>query len=306
MGAIHCPFGSAFYDDEPCIDCGLCLAMNKEEMVAASAKIREYLRTHSERKILSKKIAVAGKGGVGKSTVVTLLANALRGAGYRVLVLDSDESNPGLQRLLGFDSAQAKPLLALLERFSPDEKKPETEWLNRDEISTKDIPSEYILERDSLKFLMVGKIEDPFQGCACSMADVARMFIQKLSLEDKEIILIDMEAGIESFGRGMERGVDTVLIIVEPSFESLALAEKVSYMAEGIGVNRVRAILNKIPSESIEKKIKEELEKRKIKTAGTIYLDSKISEAGLVGEAIPDKSEAEEEAKKITERLLAE
>ncbi len=306
MGAIHCPFGSAFYDDEPCIDCGLCLATNKEEMVAASAKIRKYLRARAEKTVLSKKIAIAGKGGVGKSTVVALLANAMSGAGHRVQVLDSDESNPGLQRLLGFDSRQAKPLMDLLERFSPDVTKSETKWLNREEIYSKDIPGEYVLERDSLKFLMVGKIEDPFQGCACSMADVARMFIQKLSLEDKEVVLIDMEAGVESFGRGMERGVDTVLIIVEPSFESLALAEKVSYMAEGIGVNRIRAILNKIPSASIEKKIKEELEKRKIKTAGTIYLDSKISEAGLVGDAIPDNSEAEKAARKIIQQLLAE
>jgi len=96
------------------------------------------------------------------------------------------------------------------------------------------------------------------------------------------------------------------LIVVEPSFESLALAEKISYMADGIGVNRVRAILNKIPSEKIEKKIIEELEKKKVKAIGTIYLDSHISEAGLAGETIPDDSKAEEETKKLTELLLAE
>ena len=306
MGAIHCPIGSAFYDDEPCIDCGLCLATNKEEMVAASAKLRTYLRSHAERKVLSKKIAIAGKGGVGKSTVVALMANALREAGYRILILDTDESNPGLHRMLGFDNQQARPLMSLLERFSLGEKRPETEWLNQDEIPIRDIPGEFLFEKDSLKFLMVGKITDPFQGCACSMADIARLFIQKLALEDKEVVLIDMEAGVESFGRGVERGVDTVLIIVEPSFESLALAEKISYMADGIGVNRVRAILNKIPSEKIEKKIIEELEKRKIKTIGTIYLDPQISEAGLTGETIPDDSKAEEETKKFTELLLAE
>ena len=306
MGAIHCPIGSAFYDDEPCIDCGLCLATNKEEMVAASAKLRAYLRSHAERNVLSKKIAIAGKGGVGKSTVVALMANALREAGYRILILDTDESNPGLHRMLGFDNQQARPLMSLLERFSLGEKRPETEWLNQDEIPIRDIPGEFLFEKDSLKFLMVGKITDPFQGCACSMADIARLFIQKLALEDKEVVLIDMEAGVESFGRGVERGVDTVLIIVEPSFESLALAEKISYMADGIGVNRVRAILNKIPSEKIEKKIIEELEKRKIKTIGTIYLDPQISEAGLTGETIPDDSKAEEETKKFTELLLAE
>ena len=255
--------GAAYYDDEPCIDCGLCLATSKEEMVKASKMIRDYLRSHAERKELSKKIAVCGKGGTGKSTVVTLMANALRGAGYLVLVIDSDESNPGLYQMFGFDQ-QSRPLMALLDRFSLEGTKPETEWLKQDEISIQHIPSEYLLEHDNLKFLMIGKITDPFQGCACSMANIARNFIEKLVLKDNEVVLIDMEAGIESFGRGMERGVDTVLITVEPSFESLALADKISYMADGIGVNRVRAIPNKIPSEKVEKKIIDELKKKRV------------------------------------------
>jgi len=298
------PYGAAYYD-EPYIDYGLCSVTTREEMVEASRKIRDYLRSHAERKDLSQKIAVCGKGGTGKSTVVTLMANALRGAGYLVLILDTDESNPGLHRMLGFDH-QSRPLMAVLDRFSLDETKPETEWLKQDEISIQDIPSEYLIESDNLKFLMVGKIIDPFQGCACSMADIARDFIQKLVLRDKEVVLIDMEAGIESFGRGVERGVDTVLIIVEPSFESLALAEKISYMADGIGVNRVRAIPNKIPSVKIEKKIIEELEKRKIKTIGIVYFDPQISEVGLEGEALPGNSNAEEDVRKITQLLLSE
>ena len=305
MPAFHCPMGAVYYDDEPCIDCGLCLAKTKEEMVEASKKIRDYLKSHAERKGFSQKIAVCGKGGTGKSTVVTLMANALRKEGYLVLVIDTDESNPGLYRMLGFDQ-QSRPLMALLDRFSSDETKPETEWLRQDEISLHDIPREFILGSYNLKFLMVGKIVDPFQGCACSMADIARGFIQKLVLRDKEVALIDMEAGIESFGRGLERGVDTVLIMVEPSFESIALAEKVSYMADGIGINRVRAILNKIPSAEIEKKIIEELEKKKVKTIGTICFDPQIGEAGLEGETPPDNSNAGEDVRRITQLLLGE
>ncbi|MBC8512526.1 MAG: P-loop NTPase [Dehalococcoidia bacterium] len=306
MGLIHCPMGAAYYDDEPCIDCGLCSAKTKEDMVEASKRIRDYLRAHAEkRRGPSKKIAVCGKGGTGKSTIVALMTNALRQAGYLVLVMDTDESNPGLYRLFGFDQ-QPRPLMALLERFSLGETKPETEWLKQDEILVQDIPSEYLLECDSLKFLMAGKIADPFQGCACSIADIARGFIEKLVLKDREIVLIDMEAGIESFGRGVERGVDTVLVVVEPSFESLALAEKISYMSDGIGVNKVMAIPNKVTSEKVEKRIIEELENKKIKVIGTIYFDSQINEASLEGKTLLGSSSAEEDIKRITRLLLVE
>ncbi len=306
MGLIHCPMGAAYYDDEPCIDCGLCSAKTKEDMVEASKRIRDYLRAHAEkRRGPSKKIAVCGKGGTGKSTIVALMTNALRQAGYLVLVMDTDESNPGLYRLFGFDQ-QPRPLMALLERFSLGETKPETEWLKQDEILVQDIPSEYLLECDSLKFLMAGKIADPFQGCACSIADIARGFIEKLVLKDREIVLIDMEAGIESFGRGVERGVDTVLVVVEPSFESLALAEKISYMSDGIGVNKVMAIPNKVPSEKVEERIIEELENKKIKVIGTIYFDSQINEASLEGKTLSGSSSAEEDIKRITRLLLVE
>ena len=304
MGLIHCPMGAAYYDDEPCIDCGLCSAKTKEDMVEASKRIRDYLRAHAEkRRGPSKKIAVCGKGGTGKSTIVALMTNALRQAGYLVLVMDTDESNPGLYRLFGFDQ-QPRPLMALLERFSLGETKPETEWLKQDEILVQDIPSEYLLECDSLKFLMAGKIADPFQGCACSIADIARGFIEKLVLKDREIVLIDMEAGIESFGRGVERGVDTVLVVVEPSFESLALAEKISYMSDGIGVNKVMAIPNKVASEKAGKRIVEKLENKKIKVIGTVYFDSQINEASLEGETLSGGSNAEEDIKRITRLLL--
>jgi len=304
MGEFHCPVGALFYDDETCIDCGMCRATTKEEMVEASKKIRAYLKAHAENKGAIKKIAVCGKGGVGKSTTVTLMANALRGKGCDVLVLDTDESNPGLYRMFGFDKSP-KALMTILKRFSSDEAVPNTEWLMREEILIQDIPSEYVLDNDDLKFLMLGKIEDPFQGCACSMADITRNLMKKLVLKDKEIVVVDMEAGIESFGRGVERNVDTVLIVVEPSFESMALAERIDYMAKGMGINRVRTVLNKIPSENIRQRIIEELNKKNIKSIGTIYLDTQVSEAGFEGTALGD-SKATEDMKGIINLLLDE
>jgi CO dehydrogenase maturation factor len=305
MPAFHCPLGAVYYDDEPCIDCGLCQARTPGERVEASRRMREYICAHAERKNRSQKMAVCGKGGTGKSTLTALLANALRREGYTVLVIDSDESNPGLPRLLGVDPP-ATPLISLLERFSPGDRKPDGSWLEAARISLESIPRAFIASAPRMKFLTVGKIIDPFQGCACQMADLTRDFVQKTHLGIKEIMLIDMEAGIESFGRGMERGVDSVLTIVEPSFDSLALAEKIRYLAEGIGISAIQAILNKIPSLEIEEKLRKELENKQMKVAGAVYLDPQISQAGFTGQKLPDNTGAAMQVKKIAAALLSE
>ena len=303
MGIFHCPLGCAYYEDEPCIDCGLCLAANEEESVLASRRIRDYLRARAEtRKGPSRKIAVCGKGGTGKTTAVALMAGAFRDLGYSVLVIDLDESNPGLRRMLGF-AREPKPLTAVLERL-PREEKIKEGWFTREELRTRDIPAEYLEGEDRVKLLMVGKITDPFQGCSCSMVDLARSFVQKLVLEEQEILLIDTEAGVESFGRGVERFADTVVIMAEPSAESLALAEKISYLADGIGVKKVRGIANKIPSEKIGQRITAELAKRNIEVLGVLSVDDRISEASLEGIAPSPQSNARTAMKEIVQRLL--
>ncbi len=305
MPIFHCPLGAAYYEDDPCIECGLCQARTPAEMVEASKKMREYIRAHRESNNRHRKIAVCGKGGTGKSTLTALLAGALRREGYTVLVIDSDESNPGLPRFLGLNTLAA-PLISLLERFSMGDRKPDASWLEAARISLESIPRAFIVSAPRMKFLTVGKIIDPFQGCACQMADLARDFVQKIELGLKEIMLIDMEAGVESFGRGMERGVDTVLAVVEPSFDSLALAEKIRYMSEGIGIPAVQAILNKIPSPEMEKKLRDELGDKKMIVAGAVYLDPQVSQAGFSGEKLPDDTEAAARVKQIVAAILSE
>lgn len=305
MGLFHCPVGAAFYDDELCIDCGMCAATTKEERVIASKKIREYLMTvNAGIGETIRKITVCGKGGTGKSSIVALMSNALLKQGYCILVLDTDESNPGLYRILGLDK-EPKPLMRLINRFSNDSDKTSNDWFLRDQISLDDIPEEYIVIREDLRFMNVGKILDPFEGCACSMADISREIVAKLVLGENEILLIDTEAGVESFGRGVERNVDTVIIVVEPSFESITLADKISYMAEGMGIKRIRALMNKVPSESTMKKMHEELKSKNIRSIGAIYLDHELSEAGFEGRP-PGNSKASDDMTAITKMLLEE
>lgn len=285
MGYFHCPIGASYYDDDACIDCGMCSAQTSAEKVDASLKIRAYFKERRPRPGRATKIAVCGKGGVGKSTVIALMATALSDAAYEVLVLDADESNPGFHRILGFPE-EPRPLASILPAKNINDSNPGESWFHAEKISIRDIPKDVILVKDGVKLMETGKITDPFQGCGCAMAGIAGELIQKLTLDEGQIVLIDMEAGVENFGRGVERYSDTVVIIVEPSFESIALAEKIAYMAEGMGIAGVSAILNKVPTEEMKARLYEELARRKIEIAGTIYLDQELFMAGFEGKPV--------------------
>jgi CO dehydrogenase maturation factor len=287
MGLFHCPLGAPYYDDDVCIDCGLCYAKTHEERVEASGKIREYMKAHAHRSSAVSKAAVCGKGGSGKTTAVALLTLALREAGRSVIVIDADESNPGLGRMLGI-KGEPQPLSDL---FGGDGLFP-----GRERFSMDDIPAAFVSALDGLRFMVVGKIVDPFQGCACSMAESARQVVEKLELKEGELLLLDMEAGVESFGRGVERHADTILIVVEPSFESIAVAGRIAQMAQGMGIGRVGAVLNKVSSEAMASRTTQELEKLGVKVSGILNYSRELAEAAFEGRPVDSRVALDEAA----------
>ena len=246
-----------------------------------------------------KKVCVCGKGGSGKSVISALMARVLAEEGYTVLAVDSDESNPGLYLMFGFDSAPM-PLVDVRRGGAYIMREFEQERLSLD-----DIPSEYLVEDGGLKLLTVGKITEALQGCACTMGAIVKDLLGKLALKDNEVVVVDTEAGVEHFGRGLEKNIDTVLVVVEPSFESIALAERVKDLAGAIGKNQVWAILNKITSDGMEEIVREKLGKRYIKTIGTVHHDPLISEVCFQGKALGD-SQAKEDVRGIVRLLLRE
>ena len=257
---------------------------------------------------MMKKIAICGKGGSGKSTIVVLLANGLRDRGYRVLVVDSDESNPGIYRMLGLEK-RPEPLLGLVggkkkvfQAFSESSESSKS-VLMQEKIRTSDLPSQYIVERDRIRLVCIGKILQSLEGCACPMGVLNREFLKRLSLEEDEVALVDMEAGIEHFGRGVETSVDSVLAVTEPSFDSLELAEKISTLAAEAGMKSAWAILNKVPSEEIALRLREELERKGIPIIGFIGYDSEVFLAGLEGRPIRS-DEVERDIGSVLDRLL--
>jgi CO dehydrogenase maturation factor len=258
-----------------------------------------------------KKISVCGKGGSGKSAIVTLLANGVRERGYRALVVDSDESNSGLFRMLGFDSPPI-PLMELVggkkevQRIMASSREAEHKMsvLTQEEILLDDIPPEHMLERDNIRLVAIGKILMSLEGCACPMGVLSREFLKKLRLKADEVAIVDMEAGIEHFGRGVETSIDSILVVVEPSFESIQLAQKVNSLATGVGVNNVWAVLNKVTSDEMILKLREELRKRDMDVIASIHYDAEIFQSCLEGRPL-GKGKAAEEAAGILDILLS-
>ncbi len=249
------------------------------------------------------KISVCGKGGSGKSTMVTLLANEARTRGYHVLVVDSDESNSGLYRMLGFDHPPV-PLMELVGgKTGLKQKMSQTNVLSESQLTTTQIPEEHLLHRDGLMLVSIGKILQSLEGCACPMGVLSREFLKKLSLQENELAIVDMEAGVEHFGRGVDTSIDSILIVIEPPLESVNVGQKIHNLASGIRIKNIWAIMNKVPSEEIAIRLKAELEKRQIVVVGCIYHDGDIFGSSLDGK-IPAQGVAVREIKEIMDSIL--
>ena len=251
------------------------------------------------------KIAVCGKGGSGKSVIVRLLADALHERGRRVVVVDADESNTGLHRMLGFDNPP-KPLIDLLGGKQKIDEEIEAEiraggteetlelMRDRTEMRLADIPPEYMFETDGIRLINIGKILIALEGCACPMGIVSRSFLKKLRLEPDEIAVIDLEAGVEHFGRGVETSIDCVVVVVEPSIDSLEVAEKIGELSAQIEIADVWVVLNKIASEDIADRLRNYLEKRDMTVIGVIHQNQEIFESCLDGRPIRGRAAAED------------
>jgi len=231
------------------------------------------------------KISVCGKGGSGKSALVTLLAKQALDRNIKALIVDSDESNSGLFRMLGFE----KPPVPLMELIGGKgklkEKMSQANIFAESQIFVEDIPLRYRQRKDGLVLVGIGKILQAFEGCACPMGALSREFLKKLRLTENQIALIDMEAGVEHFGRGIDESIENVLLTVEPSFESISVAEKIKSLAAGIG-KHVWAVLNKIDSENIILKLTDEMKIKGIEVIGVVPYDPLVFEACLEGGAL--------------------
>ena len=233
------------------------------------------------------KILVTGKGGSGKSTIVTFLAKAMAKRGLRVLVVDSDESNVTLPRFLGL----SPPAKTLVEYFGGRSliveallrNRREIDWISLEE-GVDGLPDECVAKEGSLHLIVVGKISGFGEGCACPLNALAREFLKQIRLQEGDVVLVDTEAGLEHFGRGVEEACDVILMVVDPTYESVLLTKKVSEMAAKAGKD-LFFILNKVTEESREL-LMNSLER--VRVLAALSYDEKIVEQCLRGESLEE------------------
>lgn len=207
------------------------------------------------------KIAVAGKGGAGKSTIVSLMARVLSEQGKKVIVIDAD---PDMNQasLLGVSGdvkiipiSELKELIA--ERTGTTPGQPAPFFTMNPKVS--DIPSKYSVTVSGITLLTMGTIKRGGGGCACPENAFIKSLISHLFIAREEWVILDMEAGIEHLGRGTALGVDQLIVVVEPSKTSIATAHRVKQLAQDIGIKKIMIAANKIGNDEDKRIIKEHL-----------------------------------------------
>ncbi|WP_022853966.1 ATP-binding protein [Thermodesulfatator atlanticus] len=190
------------------------------------------------------KIAICGKGGVGKSSIATLLCEALCEKGYQVLAIDADPS-PHLARLLGFEEAEKiTPIAEMRDLLQQRAEKDGPFYSLNPKVD--DLPEKFMLKRNGLKLMVLGAVREAGGGCACPEQTVLRRLLSLLLLQSKEAIVIDLEAGVEPFGRATISAIDAVLIIVQPYRGSIETARQIAKMAKDLGVKNIFFVANNI------------------------------------------------------------
>jgi len=187
------------------------------------------------------KLAVAGKGGVGKTTLVALLARTAAARGYRVLAVDADP-NPTLAPTLGHTA----PVTPLAEDGALISQRAGGGGLVRLNPTVDDIPDRYAVEHGGIRILVMGGIRGGGAGCACPANSFLRALLRHLVLRPGETVIVDLEAGVEHLGRATAQGVDALLVVVEPDVRSLETAARIRELAGEIGLTRVYAVGNKL------------------------------------------------------------
>ncbi len=199
------------------------------------------------------KIAITGKGGVGKTTVSALLSYLFASEGKKVIAVDADP-DANLASALGVSRKeidQVRPIAELTELIEErtGAKPGAGGGIFKINPRVDDIPEGFGFKMDNITLLIMGKSKFAASGCYCPEHALLRRLLKHLIIERDEVVIVDMEAGIEHLTRGTAEGVDAFIVVVEPGQRSIQTAVAVKGLAEGLGIKRVFVIANKVRKE---------------------------------------------------------
>jgi CO dehydrogenase maturation factor len=193
------------------------------------------------------KIAISGKGGVGKTTVAALLARAVSRRGNRVIAIDADP-DANLAASLGHLSPDSiKPLSSHKDLIN---ERVGTGGVIRLNPKVDDLLDTIAVDIDGIKLMVLGTIPRGGGGCFCSPSALLKALMLHVLAQPDEWVILDMEAGLEHLGRGSSGGIDGLIIVVEPSQRSIETARRIKALAGDIGIKRIWVVANKTGSVS--------------------------------------------------------
>ena len=232
------------------------------------------------------KIAVSGKGGVGKTLVSGTLAGYFAKKGFKVMAIDADPS-PNLALTLGIPVEEANQIVPISENDELLESKTRTDYPG---VYKLHFTVDDIVEKNGMKspygvnLLVMGTVKSAGGGCACPANAVIRELLRHLIVERDEVVVVDMEAGVEHLGRGTASQVDIMLVVADASRKSLEIAKKIYGLAKDLKIKDVFIVGNRVRDSEEKELIVDFTEKNGLPLLALIPYDETVMKADRVGE----------------------
>ncbi len=242
---------------------------------------------------MSLKIAVSGKGGVGKTTVAAVLASLYAREGRKVIAVDADPAS-SLPAALGVSEQRRREIVPLSHMLDVIEERTgarpgETPSFFTLNPRVDDLVDRYAVRGEwGIDIMVLGTIQAPGSGCFCPESALLKALLRHLILEDQHVVVIDLEAGLEHLGRSTSKAVDVMLIVVEPGRRSVETAERIGAMANTLGIQNIFTIINKVSTSQQEVEVGSLLKGSPWKLLGSVPYVPEMIDADLDGRSAMD------------------